>query len=77
MRAVGEPLTCYFFGGAEGIRTPDPLHAMEVRYQLRYSPATLARTSLALRGQTLEDRTSTVKRSYPAASATLTLSPSM
>src|SRR4051812_42974711 len=26
-------------GGAEGIRTPDPLHAMEVRYQLRYSPA--------------------------------------
>ena len=38
--------------------------------------ATLARTSLALRGQTLEDRTSTVKRSYPAASATLTLSPS-
>src|SRR6266851_4088193 len=28
-----------FFGGAEGIRTPDPLHAMEVRYQLRYSPS--------------------------------------
>jgi hypothetical protein len=27
-----------FLGGAEGIRTPDPLHAMEVRYQLRYSP---------------------------------------
>ena len=26
------------WGGAEGIRTPDPLHAMEVRYQLRYSP---------------------------------------
>ena len=26
------------FGGAEGTRTPDPLHAMEVRYQLRYSP---------------------------------------
>ncbi len=25
--------------GAEGTRTPDPLHAMEVRYQLRYSPA--------------------------------------
>ena len=49
---------------------------MEVRYQLRYSPATLARMSLALRGQALEDRTSTVKRSYPAASATLTLSPS-
>ena len=28
-----------FLGGAEGIRTPDPLHAMEVRYQLRYSPS--------------------------------------
>jgi hypothetical protein len=27
-------------GGAEEIRTPDPLHAMEVRYQLRHSPAT-------------------------------------
>ena len=26
-------------GGAEGTRTPDPLHAMEVRYQLRHSPA--------------------------------------
>lgn len=26
------------FGGAEGTRTPDPLHAMEVRYQLRHSP---------------------------------------
>ena len=25
-------------GGAKGIRTPDPLHAMEMRYQLRYSP---------------------------------------
>src|ERR1700709_1423683 len=25
-------------GGAEGIRPPDPLHAMQVRYQLRHSP---------------------------------------
>src|SRR5665647_2706733 len=25
--------------GAEGTRTPDPLHAMEVRYQLRHSPS--------------------------------------
>jgi hypothetical protein len=25
-------------GGAEGIRTPDPLIANEVRYQLRHSP---------------------------------------
>src|SRR5690349_18017199 len=25
-------------GGAMGIRTPDLLHAMEARYQLRYSP---------------------------------------
>src|SRR4051794_14734889 len=28
-----------FSGGAEGTRTPDPFHAMEVRYQLRHSPA--------------------------------------
>lgn len=27
------------FGGAEGNRTPDPLHAMQMRYHLRYSPA--------------------------------------
>ena len=27
-----------FKSGAEGIRTPDPLIANEVRYQLRYSP---------------------------------------
>ena len=27
-----------FVGGAEGTRTPDPLHAMQVRYQLRHSP---------------------------------------
>ena len=27
-----------FLRGAEGSRTPDPLHAMQVRYQLRYSP---------------------------------------
>ena len=33
----GEP--ALDLGGAEGIRTPDPLQAMEVRYQLRYSPA--------------------------------------
>ena len=26
--------------GAKGIRTPDPLHAMEMRYQLRHSPDT-------------------------------------
>ncbi len=26
------------FGGAEGTRTPDPLHAMQMRYQLRHSP---------------------------------------
>lgn len=26
------------FCGAKGIRTPDPLHAMEMRYQLRHSP---------------------------------------
>ena len=31
-------LTGLVFGGAKGIRTPDPLHAMEMRYQLRHSP---------------------------------------
>ena len=28
----------FAIGGAKGIRTPDPLHAMQVRYQLRHSP---------------------------------------
>src|ERR1700756_3666010 len=28
------------FSGAKGIRTPDLLHAMQTRYQLRHSPAT-------------------------------------
>jgi hypothetical protein len=32
------PLTCGYIGGAEGTRTPDPLVANEVRYQLRHSP---------------------------------------
>ena len=27
-----------FSRGAEGTRTPDPLHAMQMRYQLRHSP---------------------------------------
>lgn len=26
------------FSGSEGTRTPDPLHAMQVRYQLRHRP---------------------------------------
>ena len=26
------------YGGAEGTRTPDPFHAMEVLYRLSYSP---------------------------------------
>jgi len=25
-------------GGGKGIRTPDPLHAMQVLYQLSYTP---------------------------------------
>lgn len=32
-------------GGASGIRTHDPFHAMEVRYQLRYSPSKLSVTT--------------------------------
>ena len=38
------------FGGAEGIRTPDPLHAMQVRYQLRHSPRSGAARVRATRG---------------------------
>ncbi len=38
----------YLFNcGAEGTRTPDPLHAMEVRYQLRHSPVPNGFVSLA------------------------------
>jgi hypothetical protein len=33
-------------GGAEGTRTPDPLHAMQVRYQLRHSPKLFPSESL-------------------------------
>ena len=36
--AVRRDILYFVFGGAEGIRTPDPLHAMQVRYQLRHSP---------------------------------------
>jgi hypothetical protein len=39
-------LTCNF-GGAEGTRTPDPLHAMQMRYQLRHSPVLVAVRQLA------------------------------
>ena len=43
------PMTRYtyigdlFPGGAEGTRTPDPLNAIEMRSQLRYSPILLYR----------------------------------
>ena len=36
--------------GAEGTRTPDPLHAMEVRYQLRYSPELREAEAYPMRG---------------------------
>ena len=29
-------------GGGKGIRTPDPLHAMQVLYQLSYTPKGLS-----------------------------------
>ena len=32
------------FGGPEGTRTPDPLHAMQVRYQLRHRPSCCSRS---------------------------------
>ena len=37
VKSVNYVLT-HHIGGAEGTRTPDPLIANEVRYQLRYSP---------------------------------------
>lgn len=33
------------FGGPEGTRTPDPLHAMQVRYQLRHRPDVATKTT--------------------------------
>lgn len=33
----------FILRGAEGTRTPDPLHAMQMRYQLRHSPLLLPR----------------------------------
>ena len=40
--------------GAEGTRTPDPLDANEVRYQLRYSPWNVPRVPRpALENQTV------------------------
>ena len=42
-------LTC-FSCGAEGIRTPDPLHAMQVRYQLRHSPIASPNERVTTRG---------------------------
>ena|GEM_PF-2267683 len=39
VRAVDKaPLIRTLFGGGKGIRTPDPLHAMQVLYQLSYTP---------------------------------------
>ena len=40
-------ITSVTLGGAEGTRTPDPLHAMQVRYQLRHSPVVRPRAYLA------------------------------
>ena len=39
-RAVTQSVTTLFFDGAKRIRTADPLNAIEMRYQLRYSPLT-------------------------------------
>ncbi len=40
LRGTGPELLC----GAKGIRTPDPLTASEVRYQLRHSPECCSRS---------------------------------
>ena len=41
MEKAGELTPAFSMSGAEGTRTPDPLHAMQVRYQLRHSPKSL------------------------------------
>ena len=50
-RSGTRPLTCGNRSGAEGTRTPDPLHAMQVRYQLRHSPESAAQSSRSLQGK--------------------------
>src|SRR5690348_7603214 len=44
-RGGTRPVTCGNRSGAEGTRTPDPLHAMQVRYQLRHSPGNADQSS--------------------------------
>jgi hypothetical protein len=41
LRNDGTALPTWCSGGAEGTRTPDPLIANEMRYQLRHSPNAL------------------------------------
>ena len=56
-------------GGAEGTRTPDPLVANEVRYQLRYSPLVEAARLPNARGQSFTARRSMIASSWPSASS--------
>ena len=44
---------CRFFGGDEGIRTPDPLLAGQVLSQLSYTPVSTGRGSSSLRSTSL------------------------
>ena len=46
----------YLESGAEGTRTPDPLHAMQVRYQLRHSPKLKQIVIALLGGQSIAVR---------------------
>gem|GEM_PF-3072221 len=39
-----ESFRVYLSGGARGTRTPDPLLAKQMRYQLRYSPVLYEKT---------------------------------
>ena len=55
--------------GAEGIRTPDPLIANEVRYQLRYSPLVRPRLAGANESANYSPTTRASRRASVASSA--------
>src|SRR5687768_16001252 len=55
-KARSRGLRAFDVGGAEGTRTPDPLHAMQMRYQLRHSPNIVFRWCWRTTRRTLAER---------------------